>query len=248
MIPYKPIPVFNIGNIEIGSYAALIIITGIIGIFLAIKEAKRKRVYNKEFFYLIIWLIIGAYIGCRLFYYFGGFCYNGSLLNIFDIREGGAVFYGGFLGAVLAGFIYARVKKLNFWKTGDVLIPSAAIGLFIVRIGCFLHGCCYGIATQFPLAIYYVEKGIARHPTQLYESFFGLALFLVLILLKQKKRFDGFLFLMFTLFYSVFRFFIEFIRAEPKIFLSLTLSQWISIILFIVALILIWRKKDEKRS
>ena len=119
------------------------------------------------------------------------------------------------------------------------------LGLAIGRIGCFLRGCCHGVITKVPWALYDLKTGIARQPTQIYSIFFALSLFLFISFLKQKKRFDGFLFLNMTIMYSIFRFFIEFIRTTPKIFLSLTLSQWISILLFIFALIFIFIRSIE---
>ena len=241
MIPYKPIHTFDILGLKMSSWGVILFIAAALGFYLAYKEAKREKIDAKKFLYMYPWLIVGGYIGSRLMHYYGGFGFEGSILEIFDITSIGSVFYGGFLGALLAGFIYTQIRKQNFWKWADIAAPFIALGISIVRIGCFLDNHCGGIRSDLPWAV--VRNGIARHPTQIYSSIFGLALFVFLIWLRKKKKFDGFLFLMFLLIYSVFRFLIEFIRTEPKIFLSLSLAQWISILIFIPTVIYLYKNK-----
>ena len=72
--------------------------------------------------------------------------------EIFMIQHGGLVYYGGLIGATLAGFIYVHWKKLPMWKMADVLAPSIALGSVFGRIGCLLNGCCYGRACDLPWA------------------------------------------------------------------------------------------------
>lgn len=226
----------------------------LIGAILAIFEARRQKENIKHMIYLIILIIIGVLVGGRAFYYFGPWTWQykmGLLTRLikFSMFWGaGLVLYGGMAGAIAALLIYCKIKKLNYWKYLDIFALSFAIGLFIYRIGCFLGGCCQGKVTSVPWAI--IRDGVAIHPTQLYESFFGLCLFLLLSFLGRKKRFDGFLVLFALISYSAARFIIEFFRYYEFYFLGLTASQWISIAILITASIILWRKyiKESKRS
>ena len=71
------------------------------------------------------------------------------------IQHGGLVYYGGLIGATVAGIGYLRWKKLPVWKIADILAPSIALGSVFGRIGCLLNGCCYGRACDLPWAIHF---------------------------------------------------------------------------------------------
>ena len=79
--------------------------------------------------------------------------------------KGGLVFYGGLIGATLAGVLYARLKKLPLWKMADILAPSIALGYVFGRIGCLLNGCCYGRACGLPWAIRFPAGNPLNPPT-----------------------------------------------------------------------------------
>ena len=213
----------------------MVSIAVLLSTYLAAKKAKKDadHIYN-----LVAYIVIGLIIGGRLTYVLAHLKDFTNILDIFKIWEGGLIFYGGLIGALLAASIYLKKNKLNFWKYLDILAPYTALGIAIGRIGCFLNGCCHGLKTNVPWAIYHL--GELRHPTQLYSSLNALIIFL--ILRKVKKKFNGQIFLLFLLLYSATRFVIEFFRYYEFRIFSLTGSQIISIILFIIALILYKRK------
>jgi phosphatidylglycerol:prolipoprotein diacylglycerol transferase len=155
----------------------------------------------------------------------------------------GFVFHGGFLSAAIAGFIFLRKRGISFWKIGDLVSPGLSLGYAIARIGCFLNGCCYGKCTNSPLgikfpddALCYITSSMAPvpiHPTQLYSFFSSIVIFVILLMLRKRARFQGEVFVNYILLYSTYRFTIEFLRADyPDLFLSLTLPQLISIAFF----------------
>jgi len=227
MLPYTPHPVLlNLGFLKIYSWGFMVAIAFIVATIISAKEAKRRNINPEKIYSLVTYIIIGAIIGSRI----GYLLFNPTRFSdIFKIWEGGMAFHGGFVGGLLFAFLYVRKNKLNFYDILDTCAPSIPLAQAIGRIGCFLRGCCYGVATTLPWGINYLKE--VRHPTQLYSSLALLIIFIFLSKQKYKKNFKGSLFLTYVIIYSVFRFFIEFIRTEPRILLGLTGAQITSIIL-----------------
>ena len=227
MLPYATHPVLlDLGFLKIYSWGFMVAIAFIAATIIAAREAKRKKIDPEKIYSLVAYIIIGAIIGSRIAY----LLFNPtSISDIFKFWEGGLSFHGGFIGGVLFGFFYVRKNKLNFWKITDICTPSIPLAQAIGRIGCFLRGCCYGIETTLPWGINYLKE--IRHPTQIYSSLALLIIFIFLSKQKYKKNFNGSLFLTYIIIYSVFRFFIEFIRTEPRILFCLTWAQLVSIVL-----------------
>ena len=170
----------------------------------------------------------------------------------------------GLLGAVLAGYLLMKRYQLPWWKTADACAPGIAIGNFFGRQGCFAAGCCWGKPTTLPWGVKFTELGheitgvptdTYLHPTQLYESFAMLIVFIFLLWLHKRKRFSGQVILAYALLYAVIRFFIEFVRDDPRgdIFgltslTGLSTSQLISIVVGISALVILvlrWRRAQQ---
>ncbi len=165
-------------------------------------------------FYLIVGLLVGARLGYGLFYNF--WVYAVRPWEILAVWHGGMSFHGGLIGVVIAGYIFARRRKVPFLTLADMGALSAPIGLMLGRIGNFINGELYGRPTDLPWGIVFPEGGnVPRHPSQLYESFFeGALLFAVLWSVRKRLRIPGQLLALFLILYGVFRFFIEFVR-EP---------------------------------
>jgi phosphatidylglycerol:prolipoprotein diacylglycerol transferase len=136
---------------------------------------------------------------------------------------------------------YAKTKNIPKLKLLDIISPGIALGYSIGRIGCFLNGCCFGKPTDLPWGLVYSSvspagnyyPGIALHPTQLYAMVSMFMVFVILAILFEKKKCDGQIFYWLLIFYSVYRFLVEFLRYCPHYWLSLTPSQWIVVFLFI---------------
>jgi phosphatidylglycerol:prolipoprotein diacylglycerol transferase len=139
----------------------------------------------------------------------------------------------------------------------DLVSPLLALGLFFGRIGCFFAGCCYGKETSLPWGVVFTNpNSLARlnvplHPTQLYDAANGLAIFLFLIWRERRKAFDGQIFSLFLLLYSITRFFIEMLRGDPRGFLFQNListSQGIGIFLAILSIFMLFflEKRDGR--
>ena len=177
-----------------------------------------------------------------------------QLLSLDFLRSGG-VWYGGLLGAVLVSYWLMRRYQLPWWKTADAFAPGIAIGNFFGRQGCFAAGCCWGKPTSLPWGVKFTEAGheitgvptdTYLHPTQLYESFAMLFVFLFLLWLHKRKRFSGQVILAYALLYSIIRFAIEFVRDDPRgdvfgltTLTGLSTSQLISLVIGITALVVL---------
>ena len=176
-------------------------------------EAKRKNYPMDTLAFIALGALTGALIGSKLgsalFVYRDFFIQNPSYLLMPQV--GGKTIVGGLIGGYVGVVITKRIFKFSR-STGDLFAPGLALGVAIGRIGCFLNGCCYGTPTMLPWAVAF--KGVLRHPTQIYESIFGLALFFVLWRVRDKVTREGDLFKIFLLAYVSFRFFIEFLRAD----------------------------------
>jgi phosphatidylglycerol:prolipoprotein diacylglycerol transferase len=246
----------KIGPLTIHTYGVLIAAGFILGLALAVRQAKKQGIPADKIVDLGFYMLIAAIIGSRLFFVLveaGHFLKNP--LDIFKIWQGGLVFYGGVIFAIPVAVWYAKKKGLDIWGTADIFAPSLAIGHAIGRLGCFSAGCCYGKhAEDLPWAVTFLDPeslariGVPLHPTQLYESAGEFINFLVLITLRKHQSFKGQLFLSYLLIYSVIRFIVEFFRGDEVrgfLFGNISISQGISVLLFLSALtaILIFRKK-----
>jgi phosphatidylglycerol:prolipoprotein diacylglycerol transferase len=152
------------------------------------------------------------------------------------------------MGGFLAGYLFVKHKQILPWKLADIVAPYIALGYAIVRIGCFLNGCCYGKVSAVPWALHCAAGDFSlRHPTQLYSMIGSLLLFLILWKFRNHKQFAGFLFLLYIGLYSIMRFIVEIFRESPMVFPWLSLAQLVCIILGTMAFGLIfifeWRIK-----
>ena len=157
-------------------------------------------------------------------------------LEIFKFWKGGFVFYGGFITSLIAVTAYLKFKKQNFYFWADFLAPYLGLTYAFGRMGCFFEGCCYGSHCELPWAI------AGRHPTQLYMVLAELILIAALVVLsKNRKLKTGLVFLLWVAGHAVNRFVIEFYREDDRgaLISGLSISQWISALLFLSALYLL---------
>ncbi len=235
------------GFVTVYSYGAMLSLAFLLGILLAMYLAKREGIDPEKVLDISLWLIISAIAGARVLYvmlFWNEFA--GSPIEILMIQHGGLIFYGGLAAALLVLLWRAKAAGLSLWKIFDLASPSAALGYSVARIGCFLNGCCYGIETRVPWAVKFPALPGMRHPTELYSSASAFAIFLIVIALWRRRKFEGQIFLQTVVLYTIYRFFVEFLRTEPRYF-YLSSAQWISIVAFPIALgALIWKLRKIK--
>ncbi|HCF49291.1 MAG TPA: hypothetical protein DER60_03355, partial [Syntrophomonas sp.] len=170
-------------------------------------------------------------------------------LIVFAIGPGGIegmIWYGAFIGGIIPFGLYIWKKSLSFWKIADMFSPYLALGYALVRIGCFLRGCCYGNITTGPLGMVfpYID-GFSRYPTQLFSSALNLVLFAFLLWFYERRSFSGQVFILYLLGYGVYRFMIEFFRYSVIYIGPFTLGQIYTLGLLAVGLgLYYWRKRQ----
>jgi len=212
----------DLGGIEIPAYGVMLAISFLTALWYVRRKAPSFDVSPLAIENLAFYVMLGVIIGGRLLYAaFHWQQYEHDILGIFRIWEGGMMFFGGLLGGFLLGALYLRRQRIPVLKISDIAAPSMALGLFFTRIGCFLNGCCFGVPSKLPWSVEFPENcvagaspvgGLALHPTQLYESIFGLVLFFFLDNRLKNFAGKGVVFAQFVIFYGVFRFGIDFIR------------------------------------
>lgn len=240
MFYYKSFLSIDLGFIKIQAWGLLVAIAFLVGLWLAVKEAKRKK-QNVEIIYGIITImLVGGMLGSRIFYVIEEWSYYSThLIDIIQIWDGGLSFFGAFITVLILIFFYLKKKKVKVLSYMDALAPSIAIGHAIGRIGCiFGDGGHLGKATTKPWGSIILNKeselyNEARHLTSLYEMVELSLIFVVLYLLRKKKYFEGFLFSIYAVMYSFARFFTDFYRIDP-VYFGLTIAQWTSIGLFVI--------------
>jgi phosphatidylglycerol---prolipoprotein diacylglyceryl transferase len=240
----------HLGSLPIHSYGVMIALAFLAGLWTATRRAAREKIPGEQIADIVLWLMLGGIIGARFAYvttYWREEFAGQPLSEIFAIWHGGLVYYGGLIGATIAGMIYIRWKKLPLWKTADVLAPSIALGNVFGRIGCLLNGCCYGRACSLPWAITFPADNPLNpptypvHPTEIYDALLNLVVYFFLAWLFRRKKFDGQIFATFLLCYAVTRSFVEYFRGDYTnlhYHFGLTPAQWISVPIFVAGLAL----------
>ena len=236
------------------AYMAGILLGWILSKKFFIDDLELKEKFNDYITYLILGIILGGRLGYVIFYNFD--YYLNNFVDIFKIWQGGMSFHGGLIGVILASIYFAKINNHNPYKYLDIVSLVAPIGIFFGRIANFINSELYGIETNLPWAVKFIQiDNLYRHPSQLYEAFFeGIILFLILINLQKKEvmKSPGIMSGFFLIFYSAFRFVIEFFRVPDEqlgyIYFNLSMGQIISIIFLFIGIYIIKNKNDFKKK
>jgi len=237
-------------------YATWIATGFVVGVWLAARYGKRVGFDRDLVLDLCWWLLVAGLVGSRIAFIIVNWdqywypCVDVDHFNalypqdaigerdctrILRFWNGGLVFYGGVIGAILVMIWFLRREKVPVLPMADVLIPSLGIGQFFGRLGCFCAGCCWGKPTDVSWAVRFPSRSMAFaqhldehlvtlrdhfsapiHPTQLYDSFVGLLLFLTLIWIRRRKRYHGQVFIWWMLLYPLARTTIELFRGDTE--------------------------------
>lgn len=239
---------FSIFGLDIMWYGVLMALAMILCVLLALKEGKRVKISEDDILNLAILAIPCGLLGARLYYViFNWSWYSEHTSEILNFRGGGMAIHGALIGGILAGFIYTKIKKINFFKMADIIMIGIPLGQAIGRWGNYINGEAHGGPTSLSWGI--MVDGIKVHPTFLYESIWDLGIFLFLWCFRKHKKYEGQIAIYYLILYSIGRFFIEGLRTDSLMLGPLRMAQVISLIAIIVCLILhkILSKK-KKRS
>jgi len=212
----------ELGGIEIPAYGIMLVVSFLAALWYVKRHAPKFQISPIIVENLAFYIMLGVIIGGRILYVvFHWSQYENDILGMFRLWEGGMMFFGGLIGGFLLGALYLRKQNISVLRISDIVAPALGLGLFCTRIGCFLNGCCFGVPSTLPWAIRFPDQCVAGaslvgeqplHPTQLYESAFGLALFFFLNNRLGKFHGRGAIFSQYLIFYGGFRFGIDFIR------------------------------------
>ncbi|MEA1961361.1 MAG: prolipoprotein diacylglyceryl transferase [Bacillota bacterium] len=241
----------DFGKIHVYSWGFMLAIAIIVAI-IGIGKLFAKEGYNQEdildiVIATVLFGLLGARLAFVLVYQWQDFLANPAMM--FSFKNGGfsgLIWYGAFVGGFGAFLVCLWKKKLPFWNVADMFAPFLALGYAIVRVGCFLNGCCYGRVTESAIGVVfpYVDT-FARYPTQLFSTGLNLLLFFFLLWYYPRRRFSGQVFIYYLIGYSVYRFIVEYFRETEIMYGILTLGQVYTLGLFGIALLLyFWRKKN----
>lgn len=239
---------FTIFGIDVMWYGVLIALGMLIGIALAVREAKRVGISEDDVLNIAIIAIPVAIICARLYYViFSWDYYSQNPSEIFNIRGGGLAIHGGLIGGILTGFIYAKVKKLDFFKTADAVMVGMPLAQAIGRWGNFINGEAHGGPTSLPWGI--MVDGVKVHPTFLYESIWDFGIFLfIMSYMRKKKTYEGEVIVSYITLYSIGRFFIEGLRTDSLMFGPIRMAQFISLVGVVGGLVLHFYLKNRAKK
>lgn len=253
-------PYLEIFNRHIPSYGICLLL-GIVLVFLLCVKSAKKYGYN-----CYDLLIVGGF--ALLFALpFGSLLYTLVTYSIQEILNyisqgnfsvfGGLVFYGALIGGIIGSILGIRIAKLDLCISEKIIIPYIPIGHAIGRIGCLLAGCCYGMEYSGPFAIYYSNSITGLLPTQGYfpvqilEALLNICICLILLKARKKTTQKFELLALYSILYGCVRFLLEFLRGDSirGIYHSISTSQWISLILFVLGILyIIYLKTAKKRD
>ena len=249
---------FEIGSLSIRWYGVMAAVGFLAAAWLLDRNRRFAGLTKDQCSTILLLGLICGILGARIVYVVQFFkFYRDDLWRIVRIDQGGLVFYGGFILALLVIVGYTLKRKLDPVRVFDVMAPSMALAHCCGRIGCFLNGCCYGRATTAFWGVtppagseLALRVGcVPLHPVQLVEAGenFLLCLLYCRMLRKGVKR--GIVLGTFFTAYGVLRFFNELLRGDNVLYFHLTLGQWVSLLLIPAGIgLLVWfsSRRDER--
>ena len=251
----------ELGPLQIRYYGLFYAVGFAIAYFLICYLAKRKEldITKDDVADLLVYVAIGVVFGARIVYvvFYNPFFYFQNPLEIIAIWRGGLSFHGGLIGAILAGCIFCRRKKIEFYDLADIAVVPVAMALALGRIGNFMNAELVGRITNVSWCIDYSKNQFVqnlpsgcRHPAQIYASIKDLTIFVILWFVKDKKLPKGFMFWSFLTLYGLFRTIVEFFRQPDEqvgfILNYFTMGQLLSFPLFLIGAYMLFRLNKKK--
>jgi phosphatidylglycerol:prolipoprotein diacylglycerol transferase len=230
----------QIGPFTVYGYGLMIAIGVLVAYSVGEYRAKKQGLSADELFWITISCLVGGILGAKLLFILveiKAIIADPSIL--LDITHGFVV-YGGIIGGIGVGYLYCKIKKLEFLKYFDLVMPSIAIAQGFGRVGCMFAGCCYGRQTDGWFHVVYhssdfAPNGVALIPTQMIMAILNFAHFFILaFLIKKLVKHDGQIAGFYLVFYSIGRFFLEYLRNDPRGNVDiLSTSQFISLFILL---------------
>lgn len=251
---------FHLGAIQVHWYGIIIASGVVLALILSVREGQRRGI-NEDYFYdYLLWALPIAIICARIYYVvFQWDYYSQHPQEIIAIWDGGIAIYGAIIGGVLTLYFFCRARHLSMWTMMDVIAPTLIMAQGIGRWGNFMNQEAFGLVTsRAALVSQHIPNWIInqmyiaghyRVPTFLYESLWDLSGFVLLMLLRHRHHLfkRGEIFLTYVMWYSFGRFFIEGMRTDSLMIGNvIRVSQILSLILFVAALIIFIARRQQK--
>ncbi len=246
----------DLGPVEIRWYGLTYVFGFLLAAWFVHKYRHTVPLEKEEVWDLILYVILGVLIGSRLFEVFWDPSYYlSNPLNFFKVWNGGMSFHGGFVGILVALWLFARKKQRSFLQLADLLSFPAMFALALGRIANFINGELWGTVTNVSWCVDFsqnphvpnVPEG-CRHPQQLYAAAYRFAIAGWLLFLTTKNKFKpGLIFWNFVLLEGIGRFIVDFWR-EDILWGPLTIGQWFSMVMVLVALYIIIKNYCKELS
>jgi len=240
---------FHIGPFEARYYGLVYVLTAILCYYFLRKNKDKLKLTNDNVDSFLMQIILGVVIGARLFQVlvWEPAYYLANPFKIIALWEGGMSLHGGILGIALVGYLFCRKHKISIAKLADILIIPLMIGLAFGRIANFINGEIIGTITSLPWCVQFPSYNDCMHPVQLYASAgrFILVGFLIYLIKARKNLKQGCLTWTALCLMSLGRFFLDFIREDPR-FLGLSLGQYLSLLLFIISAVILYKYYYKK--
>ena len=241
---------FSIFGLDIMWYGILIACGILMAILVSSKEARRLGYQEGQVTDICLFAIPLGIVGARLYYVAFNWSQSaGDLREIINIRGGGLAIHGGILAGILTVWVFTRIKKLEFFRTADILVLGLPMAQAIGRWGNFINGEAHGGPTNLPWAI--LVEGQRVHPTFLYESVWDWMIFVYIFMIRKNKKYEGQLLVDYIFLYSLGRFFIEGLRTDSLMLGPIKMAQLISLVgigMALVARYFLLKKKAYKEN
>ncbi|HMV18349.1 MAG TPA: prolipoprotein diacylglyceryl transferase [Rhodocyclaceae bacterium] len=239
----------SIGPLDVRWYGLMYLTAFILFVALGRAHARRRpelgwdaQQIDDLLFYGVLGVILGGRLGYILFY--KPAYYFSHPVEMFAVWQGGMAFHGGFLGVLIAVWLFARSHDRPWLAVTDFIAPLVPLGLAAGRLGNFINGELVGRVTDVPWAMIFPQVDMQpRHPSQLYQfTLEGVCLFVLLWVFSAKPRPRGLVSAVFLIGYGGFRFLAEFGR-EPDDFLgllalNLSMGQWLSLPMIVIGIVM----------
>lgn len=247
----------HLGPIAISWYGLAVMAALAAGMWLTVREARRRQLPDGRFSDIAIWVVLGGVVGARLLHVLDHWHYYAAEpMRILAVQNGGLAILGAILGGSLAGAVAARRAGLPLLKSFDVVAPGLVLGQAIGRLGCLVTGDTVGRPTDGSWGVMYLhpgamvpQRGVAYQPVFLYEMLWDLLVFAVLWRVRTRITTDGWLFALYLGLYAAGKFALTFLRTETVWLWGLQEAQLLALGAFAVAVLwALWSRTLQRRA
>lgn len=257
------LPTITVFGKEIAMYGLCILVGAVVGIGIAVLRSKKMDVPKEDVLYASMLGMVGVAVGGKILYLVtivdDLWKYREQLFSnvklLLYVLQGGFVFYGGLIGAFVVIFIYCHKYEINQKNMILAILPSVPLIHAFGRIGCFCAGCCYGMPYDGPLCVTFEKSivapsGVSLFPVQLLESGINLIIYVILEIIARKTKNVRIVAAVYMMGYGIMRFCLEYLRGDAfrGFVFGLSTSQWISVVLILIALIMLIKSGKLKKK